>query len=126
MMVVFAVVIPVWALLHLNLLHRRRDLGLMGALGFRRLEVFAVFVLQALLVGAVGIGAGCLAGWGLIAVFRAHPVFQTGSFVIRPVVTAAAFVGPAVTVLLAAVGAGAIPAAVAAAKDPAPILRAIE
>jgi len=125
-MVIFAVVTPVWALLHLFVLHRRRDLGIMAALGFRRDEVFAVFLLQALLVALAGIALGCLAGRGLLAYFRAHPVFATGAFVIRPVVTWTTFVRPAATVLLATLAAGTIPAAVAARHDPARALRAIE
>jgi ABC-type lipoprotein release transport system permease subunit len=125
-MVIFAVLIPVWALLHLHVVHRQRDLGLMGALGFRRAEVFSVFLLQALVVAVIGIGAGSLGGLALIEYFRAHPVFHSGSFVIRPLVTVAAFVRPAATALLATLAAGAIPAAMAARRAPAPILRAIE
>jgi ABC-type lipoprotein release transport system permease subunit len=125
-MVVFAVMLPVWALLHLHVLHRRRDLGLLASLGFRRSEVFAIFLLEALLVAAAGIAIGCAGGLGLIEWFKAHPVFQTGSFVIRPVMTWTAFARPALTVLLAVLAAGAVPAALAAREDAARILRGIE
>jgi ABC-type lipoprotein release transport system permease subunit len=125
-MVIFAVVTPVWALLHLHVLHRRRDLGIMSALGFRRSEVFGVFLLQALLVALAGIAVGCLVGLGLLAYFRSHPVFATGAFVIRPVVTWSTFVRPAALVFLATLAAGTIPAALAARGDAARVLRAIE
>lgn len=124
-MVVTAVVIPVWALLYIDVLHRRREVGLLGALGFRRREVFAAFLLQALLVGLAGVAAGALIGYGLIRYFQAYPIFDADGFVIRPLLTLGSFLEPAAVVLAATVVAGVYPAWRAARLDPAKILRGL-
>ncbi len=124
-MVVSAVTIPVWALLYINVLSRQREVGLLGALGFRREEVFLVFLAQALLVGVLGVLAGSGLSYLLIRFFQEHPVFESEEFVIRPLLDPANFVAPALLVLLTTVLAGVIPAVRASRIDPGRILRGI-
>lgn len=124
-MVVSAVTIPVWALLYINVLSRQREVGLLGALGFRRAEVFAVFLLQALLVGVLGVLAGSGISYLLIRFFQEHPVFESEEFVIRPLLDPANFIGPALLVFFTTLAAGVIPAARASRIDPGRILRGI-
>ncbi len=124
-MALTAVVIPVWALLYIHVLHRQRDIGLFGALGFSRGEIFACFLLQALVTAALGIAIGSGAGYALIRWFAVHPLFDADGFVIRPVAAARAFVEPALVVLAATLGAGLYPAWRAARVDPATVLRGL-
>ena len=122
-MVVFAVAIPVLALLYINVLRRRRDVGVLCALGFARGEIFTIFAAQALIVGLGGVIIGSMLGLGLSWYFQAHPLFEYHGFVIRPVLTVGAFLRPAAVVLGTTVLAGTYPAILAARVDPARVLR---
>jgi ABC-type lipoprotein release transport system permease subunit len=122
-MVVSAVVIPVLSLLYINVLHRRREIGVLGAVGLGRGEIFAVFLLQALLVGAAGASIGCGLGYGLVRYFQARPIFGWDGFVIRPLVSAQSFLQAALVVTAATVLAGVYPALRAARVDPGRVLR---
>jgi putative ABC transport system permease protein len=122
-MVVSAVVIPVLSLLYINVLNRRREIGVLGAVGLRRGEIFAAFLLQALLVGAAGASIGCGLGYGLVRYFDAHPIFGWDGFVIRPLISVRSFVEPALVVMAATVFAGVYPALRASRVDPGRVLR---
>lgn len=124
-MTVLAVLIPVWALLHIHVLRRRREIGLLRALGFARGEVFVVYLLQALLVGLAGVALGALLGYALVAWFRGHPIFAMDDFVLRPVLSPQAFLSPALLVLATTLAAGVLPALGAARVDPARTLRGL-
>jgi ABC-type lipoprotein release transport system permease subunit len=125
-MVVAAISIPVWALLYIHVLNRRRELGILAALGFGRREIFAIYVLQSLVVAVVGslIGAGL--GFAMIQYFDGHPIFEWEGLVVRPLASAGSFLGPAAVVTLTALVAGAYPAWSASRTDPAKVLRRIE
>jgi putative ABC transport system permease protein len=124
-MVVVAVSIPVWALLYVNVLQRRREVGLLGALGFGRSEIFAAFLLQAFLVGVAGIVIGVGIGAVLIHWFEVHPLFESDSLVVRPAATAASYWEPALVVFAATMVAGVFPAWRASRVDPAQVLRGV-
>lgn len=125
-MVIAAVSVPMWALLYIHVLKRRREIGILAALGFGRAEVFAIYLLQALVVVAIGCAIGALLGLGLIAYFRANPLFAWETLVVRPVITVATFVGPALVITVTALIAGTYPAWRAARTDPARVLRSLE
>lgn len=122
-MVVFAVAIPVLALMYIQVWRRRRDIGLLGAIGFSPFAVFRIFLWQAVFVGLLGIAIGCALGYGLVLYFQANVLFEWESFVLRPVLTWQGVVRPAVIVLLVTVGASTYPAWRAARMDPARVLR---
>jgi putative ABC transport system permease protein len=124
-MVVVAVSIPVWALLYVNVLQRRREVGLLSALGFGRGEIFVAFLLQALLVGLAGIAVGVGIGALFIRWFELHPLFESDSLVVRPAATFASYWEPALVVLGATLVAGVFPAWRASRVDPASVLRGI-
>jgi lipoprotein-releasing system permease protein len=124
-MVVIAVTIPIASLLYVTVLNRRREIAMLAALGFTRLDIFLAFVVQALAVGAVGVSIGCVLGWGAIAYFDANPIFQSENFEVRPVVIPASFYEPAIVVLLTTVIAAALPALRATRVDPSKVLRGI-
>ncbi|MBA3458381.1 MAG: ABC transporter permease [Deltaproteobacteria bacterium] len=125
-MVIAAVSIPMWALLYIHVLKRRREIGILVALGFGRREVFLIYLLQALVVVAIGCAIGALIGLGLIQYFHANPLFQWETLVVRPVFTLAAFLGPVLVITATALIAGSYPAWRAAKTDPAQVLRRLE
>lgn len=109
-MILCAVTIPVLALLFIHITHRRRDIGLLAALGFGPRDVFWIFASYSALVGIIGVVIGCGLGYAAICYFQVYPIFQWSGFVIEPVVTLASFARPAGVVFAAVVCAGIVPA----------------
>jgi lipoprotein-releasing system permease protein len=126
LMGVLAVGIPVLALLYISTLNRRRQIGLLTAMGFTRVDLFVTFLLQALILGAAGVVLGGLVAVGLVRYLVAHPIFDWQSFVVRPVLTAHDMARTAVAILGTVLVAGSYPAWRAARLDPSRILRGIE
>jgi len=122
-MVWLAVLVPVWALLYVHVLHGRRQIAVLGAIGLSRRELFAIHLMQAAIVGAIGAAIGCALGFALVSYFASHPIFHSTDFTIRPVVDATTFAVPAVMVFVTTLLAGVFPAWRAARVDPARILR---
>jgi len=125
-MVIAAIAIPMWALLYIHVLKRRREIAILAALGFGRREVFAIYLLQAVVVALIGCAIGALLGVALVAYFQGHPLFQWETLVVRPVVTVATILGPVAALTATAVLAGAYPAWRATRTDPAQVLRRLE
>jgi ABC-type lipoprotein release transport system permease subunit len=126
LMGVLAVGIPVLALLYISTLNRRRQIGLLTAMGFTRVDLFVTFLLQALILGAAGVAVGGLVAVALVRYLIAHPIFDWQSFVVRPVLTVHDLVRTAVAILGTVLIAGSYPAWRAARLDPSRILRGIE
>lgn len=122
-MVVLAVSIPVLALLYISVLNRRRQVGILGALGFAPGEIFIIFLLQALLIGLAGATLGCGIGHGLVRYFQWRPIFEWEGFVIRPLPSWRCYLQPVLVVLGATLASGVYPAWRAARLDPASVLR---
>lgn len=125
-MVVFAVAIPVLALMYIQIIQRRRDIGLLAALGFSPFSVFGIFLLQTLFIGLLGIAIGCSLGYGLIKYFQANVVFEFEQFVLRPLLSWQGLLRPALVVLAVTVAAGVYPAWRAARIDPARVLQDVD
>lgn len=125
-MVIAAITIPVWALFYIHVLGRRREIGVLAALGFARREIFVVFLLQALLVALIGLVLGAALGYALIEYFRAHPIFSWEALVVRPAVSLRVLAVPCLAVLMTTILAGSFPAWRAARTDPARVLRRID
>jgi putative ABC transport system permease protein len=116
----------VFALLYIDLLRRRREIALLSAVGFGRGEIFATFVLQALITSLVAAVAGALVGAGAIAWFTGHPLFESEAFVVRPLPSLGCFARPMGVVVATAAVASAIPAWFAARRPVALVLRSLE
>jgi putative ABC transport system permease protein len=125
-MSLFGVSVPVLALLYIDALHRRRQVSLLSAVGYRGREIFWIFFAKALLVGVAGVLAGGAIGWGIVRYFAVHPIYQHEKFVIRPALDAATLLSPMLMVLSTTVLAGSLPAWQAARVDPSDTLRRIE
>ncbi len=125
-MVIAAIAIPMWALLYIQVLRRRRELAILRSIGFTRREIAATCVLQALTIAAIGCVIG--AGLGLLAIryFEANPLFEWESLRVRPVASASTFLIPAVVILATSVIAALHPAWRASRIEPAGALRRIE
>jgi ABC-type lipoprotein release transport system permease subunit len=125
-MMILGVGIPVLGLLYINTMRRWRQIGLLGAMGFSRRDIFTLFFLQALLVGCAGALLGSAVGYALCEYFAANPVFNWEKFVVRPLVTFDAFARPVLLVMLTTLLAGVYPALQAARLAPARSLRGYE
>jgi lipoprotein-releasing system permease protein len=125
-MVIAAVAVPMWALLFIHVLKRRREIGVLAALGFGRREIFAMFLLQGLLVALAGLALGAGLGYALIRYFEGNPVFAWETLVVRPAVAAGTFAVPALAIAATAIAAAGYPSWRAARTDPARVLRRLD
>jgi len=125
-MSLFGVIIPVLSLLYIDALHRRRQVSLLSAIGFREREIFFIFFVKALIVGIVGVLLGAVAGWGILGYFNLHPIYNYEKFVIRPAITFGNMLFPMLLVLATTALAGSLPAWQAARVNPSDTLRRIE
>lgn len=118
--------IPLLALLYINTLHRRRQIGLLSAMGFSRADVFVLFMAQAIMLAVAGCFVGTLIATAIIKYSLNHPVFDWQSFVIRPQLLFRDLSMTLFIVLLTSVAAGTYPAWRASRVNPSKILRGIE
>lgn len=125
-MTLFAVSIPVLALLYIDAINRRRQVSLLSAIGFRSSEIFGLFFVKALLVGVAGVLLGGTLGWAIVRYFAVHPIYSYEKFVIRPEISGRIFILPMIMVFVTTVLAGSLPAWRAARVNPSETLRRIE
>jgi ABC-type lipoprotein release transport system permease subunit len=116
--------------MHVNVFERRREIGALRALGWRRAEVSRLFLLESVAVGAVGSILGLLLGGAASFALAAFPIdlrSMSGTvdipfFEIKSSPALVDFVVPAIAGVLAAAIAGLLPARKAARTD---IVRAL-
>jgi lipoprotein-releasing system permease protein len=106
------------------IMEKSRDIAIMRSIGMPSADVLAIFVIEGMVVGVIGMILGWLAGWGLGALLHMVPA-PTGNASDRlPVkLTLALFATVSVIALLSAVGAAWLPARKAARADPLSIIR---
>lgn len=122
-MVVIAVMVPVLALLYIQVLREAKTIAVLAALGFSRRDLFVVQMLRACLVGAGGLLPGVALGYGLCLYFTANPVFSHQDFVVAPVLRLSTFLVPSAVLFGVTLLAGLLPALRARGADPASALR---
>ncbi len=125
-MVIAAVSVPLLALLYLRVLRRRRQFAVLAALGLSRAELFAISLLQSIIVGVLGSLAGAAIGYGAIRYFERSPIFEWEGLSVRPLSSAATFLTPIVVVLATTIIAGSLAAWRAARTRTARILQRLE
>ncbi|MFQ6072812.1 MAG: ABC transporter permease, partial [Methanosarcinales archaeon] len=71
-----AAAISVGVIVYINVIHKRRQIGIMKAIGANNSFIFMVFVLEAMLFGIIGVLGGDLLGYLGIKYFEKHPFWD--------------------------------------------------
>jgi putative ABC transport system permease protein len=59
----FAAAVSVGVIIYVNVIHRRRQIGIMKAIGMKSSLIFAVFLMEALFLAGIGVAAGDVIGY---------------------------------------------------------------
>lgn len=117
-------------------LERKREFGVLLALGIRPLAVFRIVYVESLVLASVGLAIGLALGIPLVLYFQAHPIALTGDMVeamemfgIEPLMTWKLKpmnpIGSALTILGVAIAAVLYPALKASRGRPVDVLRSL-
>ena len=105
-------------------MEKARDIAIMRSIGMPGSSIIAIFVVEGIVVGVIGMALGWLAGWGLGAAIHLMPAPTGNSGDTLPVrLTPLLFSAAGAIALIAAVGAAFLPARKAARADPLTIIR---
>ncbi|MFZ3168090.1 MAG: ABC transporter permease [Candidatus Methanoperedens sp.] len=80
----FAAAVSVGVILYINIMHRRRQIGIMKAIGMIGSQILSVYILEAIFLGAIGILIGDALGYAGIKYLEAHPFFDPTLGAISP------------------------------------------
>ncbi len=69
----FTGAMSVGVILYINILHKRRQIGILKAMGMKDLQVLSVYILEAVFLGAIGILVGDTLGYAGTKYLEAHP-----------------------------------------------------
>ena len=105
-------------------MEKARDIAIMRSIGMPHASVVAIFLIEGIVVGVMGMALGWLAGWGLGALIHMVPA-PTGHAGDRMPVKLAfsLFASASVIALVSSIGAAWLPARKAARADPLTIIR---
>jgi lipoprotein-releasing system permease protein len=112
-----SVLIGIASALSLSANRRSGEIGIMRAFGVSKTFIATVFVLQGLLIGAVGAGIGCVSGFALCS-WLATMTNPDGTMVLPIAPSEGGYVAVFLLTTLGAVLASVIPARAAARLDP--------
>ena len=121
--VLVVVVLGIASVLVVSVVQKRKEIGILRAMGTTRGQVLRVFLLQGALVGAVGSVLGVLLSWLLIVVFTAFVRGEDGGPLFPIVLGWSDVLSATVTATICGVLAAMAPARRAAAMDPAQAIR---
>ncbi|MEG0413197.1 MAG: FtsX-like permease family protein [Comamonas sp.] len=121
--VLVVVILGIASVLVVSVVQKRREIGILRAMGTTRGQVMRVFLLQGAVVGAVGSALGVLLSWVLVAVFTAFARSVQGGALFEISLTWQDALAAAVTATCCGVLAAVIPSRSAAAMDPAQAIR---
>jgi putative ABC transport system permease protein len=69
----FASAISVGVILYITVLHKRRQIGILKAIGLKDSQVLSIYVVQATLIGTIGVALGDVIGYAGTKFLEAHP-----------------------------------------------------
>ncbi|MCZ7399200.1 MAG: FtsX-like permease family protein [Candidatus Methanoperedens sp.] len=69
----FASAVSVGVIMYINILHKRRQIGVMKAIGMRDSQILSVYIFEAALIGIIGIIIGNALGYAGTKYLEAHP-----------------------------------------------------
>jgi putative ABC transport system permease protein len=69
----FAATVSIGVMLYINIISKRRQIGIMKAIGMKDSQLLLIYVLEALFLGAIGVLVGNILGYASIKYLEAHP-----------------------------------------------------
>src|SRR5690606_357447 len=121
--VLVVVVLGIASVLVVSVVQKRREIGILRAMGSTRAQVMRVFLLQGAVVGALGSALGVVLSWALIAAFTAFVRGPDGGPLCPIHLSWGDVVAATLMATLCGVLAAVVPARSAAALDPAQAIR---
>jgi lipoprotein-releasing system permease protein len=118
MMVMIAVLVPVLALSYIHVNSERKQVGVLRAIGMTRVDILLIYLLKTVIIALLGSFAGAALGLLVCHYFQAHPVFNSGGFLVLPYLSSKAVLSSMSSVALTTVLAGLWPALRAASMSP--------
>ncbi len=118
------VMLGIASVLVVSVVQKRKEIGILRAIGASRGQMTRVFLLQGALVGFIGSAVGVLIAWGLVFAFTRLVRTSSGQALFNIEVTPQLLVVSCVLATLCGVLASIAPARRAAALDPAQAIRA--
>jgi len=117
-MTIIGVVVPVSALMYVNVKNRRREIGIMMATGMSERMIFRIYLIQALMIASLGVTGGILLGGAICLYYSYYPVVDRANFVVSPYLTPWTFIIPAAILFISTVVSCIYPASKAARINP--------
>lgn len=118
----FAAAVLVGVILYININHKKRQIGIMKAIGFKDSQVFLIYLLEAILLGIIGIFIGSILGYFGTKYLEVHPFYDPVLGAMGPQFQMYLLYDSSVVVILTVVLAVAYPAILAGRID---IIKAI-
>lgn len=72
-------VISVGLIIYINVVSKKRQIGVMKAIGAKDSFIFTVFVMEAVLFGLIGVALGDILGYAAVKYMEAHPFYDVAS-----------------------------------------------
>lgn len=112
-MVIIGITIPVMALLYISVLHKRREIGIIAAIGFSKRDIFVIFFLRSLFIAFIGIAGGQVLGLLISKYFQMRPMFEWSGFIIKPSISFSTITIPTLIIFITTMLSGVYPAIIA-------------
>ncbi len=109
----FASGVSVGVILYINILHKRRQIGIMKAIGMKDFQILSVYIIEALLLGTIGILIGDALGYASLKYMEAHPFYSLFIGTVSPRFYPYLFFDASLVTMLAVILASIYPALVA-------------
>ncbi len=117
-MTIIGVVVPVSALMYVNVKNRKREIGIMMATGMPERMIFRIYLIQSIIIATLGVLGGMLLGGAICLYYHFHPVVDRANFVVSPYLTPWTFIIPAAILFISTVISCIYPASKASRINP--------